>query len=290
MTNILNVDKLLAYDIPQARDDYDPRDAILYALGVGTGLSDQIDETSLLFERDLQVLPTMALVLGTPGFWPMDPGSGLDWRNILHGEQRLKIFDPLDPFGTMIGETRVTDIADKGQGNAALVRAVKELRTQSGLLVAQASETWLVRGAGGFGGERNLPGDPLPPVPDRAPDFEVVLPTSLSQAATYRLSGDRNPLHIDPDIAKNAGFDRPILHGLSTMGLVARAVVHACCGGTAKNLREIGVRFTSPVYPGDTIRTHIWQDNDIIQFRAEVIERKQPLIENGLAKISRMAV
>ena len=290
MTDVLNIEKLRAYKIPQAQDDYDPRDAILYALGVGTGLSDQIDETSLLFERDLQVLPTMALVLGTPGFWPMDPGSGLDWLNILHGEQRLKIFDPLDPFGTMIGETKVTDIADKGAGNAALVRAVKELRTPSGLLVAEATETWVARGAGGFGGERNLPGNSLPSVPPRAPDFEVVLPTSLSQAATYRLSGDRNPLHIDPDIAQNAGFDRPILHGLSTLVLVGRAVIHACCGGIAKNLNEIGVRFTAPVYPGDTIRTHIWQDNDIIQFRAEAIERQQPVVDNGLAKISSMAV
>ncbi|MEH6758563.1 MAG: MaoC/PaaZ C-terminal domain-containing protein [Parasphingorhabdus sp.] len=290
MTDNLNIEKLMAYKIPQARDDYDPRDAILYALGVGTGLSDKIDETSLLFERDLQVLPTMALVLGTPGFWPMDPGSGLDWLNILHGEQRLKIFDPLDPFGTMIGETKVTDVADKGTGNAALIRAVKELRTPSGLIVAEASEVWVARGAGGFGGARDLPGDPLPPVPDRDPDFEVLLPTSLAQAATYRLSGDRNPLHIDPEIAQSAGFGRPILHGLSTMGLVGRALIHACCGSIAKNLHEIGVRFTAPVYPGDTIRTHIWQDNDIIQFRAEAIERKQPVIDNGLAKISTVAV
>ena len=133
-------------------------------------------------------------------------------------------------------------------------------------------------------------GNPLPPVPPRNPDFEVVLPTSLSQGATYRLSGDRNPLHIDPDIAQSAGFDRPILHGLSTMGLIGRAVIHACCGGIAKNLHEIGVRFTAPVYPGDTIRTHIWQDNDIIQFRAEAIERKQPVIDNGLAKIRTVAV
>ena len=286
MTDILNIEKLLAYEIPEARDDYDPRDAILYALGVGTGLSEKIDETGMLFERDLQVLPTMALVLGTPGFWPMDPGSGLDRVNILHGEQRLKIFEPLDPFGTMIGETKITDIADKGPGNAALIRAVKELRTPSGLLIAEASETWVARGAGGFGGERNLPGNPRPPVPPRDPDFEVVLPTSLSQAAMYRLSGDRNPLHIDPDVAQNAGFDRPILHGLSTMGLVGRALIHACCGGIAKNLHDIGARFIAPVYPGETIRTHIWQDNDIIQFRAEVIEGGEVVVDNGLAQIS----
>jgi acyl dehydratase len=286
MTEALDAGKLLAYKIPQARDDYDPRDAILYALGVGAGLSNQIDETSFLFERDLAVLPTMALVLGTPGFWPMDPGTGMDWLNILHGEQRLKIFDTLDPFGTMIGETKVTDIADKGPGKPAMVRAVKELRTPSGLLVAEATEVWVVRGAGGFGGEPNLPGDPLPPVPARTPDFEVILPTSLAQAATYRLSGDRNPLHIDPKTAQSAGFDRPILHGLSTMGLAARAVIHACCGGIAQNLREIGLRFTAPVYPGDTIRVLIWQDGPSIHFRAEAVEREQIVLDHGLAKIS----
>ncbi len=290
MTQPLNIEKLQSFSIPQAQDDYDPRDAILYALGVGAGLSDEIDETSLLFERGLQVLPTMALVLGTPGFWPMDPGTGLDWLTILHGEQRLKIHEPLDPFGTLIGDTKVTDIADKGPGKPALVRAAKELKTLSGLLVAETSDVWVNRGAGGFGGVRELPGDPLPAVPTRDPDFEVVLPTSRVQAATYRLSGDRNPLHIDPETAGNAGFDRPILHGLSTMGVVARAVIHACCASITQNLCEIGVRFTAPVYPGDTIRTHIWQEEDTVHFRADAVERAVRVIDNGLAKLSVPAV
>ena len=290
MTEILNTEKLFAYKVPQAEDEYDPRDAILYALGVGAGLCTEIDEASLLYERDLQVLPTMALVLGTPGFWPMDPSAGLDWQSVLQGEQRLKIHEPLDPFGTMIGDTSITDIADKGFGKSALVRAEKQLRTPSGLLVAEASEVWIIRGSGGFGGKSDLPGDPLPPTPVRDPDFEVMLPTSRVQAATYRLSGDRNPLHIDQDIALNAGFERPILHGLSTMGLVARAIIHACSGGIAQNLREIGLRFTAPVYPGDMIRTHIWQEGDTVHFRADAIERGTRVIDQGLAKINAAAI
>ena len=285
MTKVLDVEKLRAYKIPQTHDDYDPRDAILYALGVGAGLSDQVDETSFLFERELQTLPTMALVLGTPGFWAMDPETGLDWPAILHGEQRLKIFEPLESFGTLIGETNVTDLADKGPGKPALIRAVKQVKTLSGLLVAEASEVWLVMGAGGYGGERELPGDPLPAVPVRDPDFEIALPTSLAQAATYRLSGDRNPLHIDPQMARDAGFDRPILHGLSTMGLVSRAVIHACCSGIASNLSEISLRFTAPVYPGDTIRTYIWQKGEQVHFRAEAVERQIGVIDNGVARI-----
>lgn len=285
MTKQLNIDKLLEYKIPQARDDYDPRDVILYALGVGAGLSVQINETNLLFEKDLQVLPTMALVLGTPGFWPMDPRAGLDWQSILHGEQRLKVFEPIDPFGTLVGETKITHIADKGPDKAALIQAVKELRTLGGTLVAEATEVWVARGAGGFGGSRKLPGEPLPSVPGGAPDFEVVLPTSRSQAAIYRLSGDRNPLHIDTQSALNAGFDRPILHGLSTMGLVARAIIHAVCGGIAQNLLEISARFTAPVFPGETIRSHIWQEADILHFHAEAVERGQRVIDNGFAMI-----
>lgn len=286
MTEQLNVEKLLEYAVPETHDDYDPRDAILYALGVGAGLSAEIDETAFLYERDLQVLPTMALVLGSPGFWAMDPESGLDYLKILHGEQRLKLHRPLDPGGILVGNTKVTDIADKGRGKPALIRAAKEVRTLSGQLVAESSEVWFVQGAGGFGGERALPGDQLPPVPDRDPDFEVVLPTSLAQAATYRLSGDRNPLHIDPQTARNAGFDRPLLHGLATMGLVGRALIHAACGGIAARLREIAVRFTAPVYPGDTIRTHIWQEGNTLHFRAECVESGLKVIDNGVAEIA----
>ena len=283
MSSPLDVEKLQEYKIPHATDDYDPRDAIIYALGVGAGLDPAINEVDFLYERQLQVLPTMALVLGTPGFWPMDPSCGLDWINILHGEQRLTLFQPLDPAGTLLGETIVTNIADKGLGKSALVRAVKTLKTLSGALVAESTETWVVRGAGGFGGERELPGDVLPPVPDRSPDIVATLPTSVTQAATYRLSGDRNPLHIDGATARRAGLDRPILQGLSTLGVVARALIHACCSGDAARLSSIDARFTAPVYPGETITTEIWNMSGTLHFRSSVSERKLVVIDNGVA-------
>jgi acyl dehydratase len=282
---MLDVEKLRAYAIPEARDEYDPRDAIIYALGIGAGLEPAINEHDFLYERQLQVLPTMALVLGTPGFWPMDQRCGLDWVNILHGEQRLTLFQPLEPFGTLLGETSITDLADKGTGKPALVRAIKTLKTLGGTLVAEAIETWVVRGAGGFGGERALPGKVLSSVPDRKADFVIALPTALSQAAIYRLSGDRNPLHIDAETAKRAGFDRPILHGLSTLGLAARAIIHACCDGDATRLRSIAARFTAPVYPGETITTEIWNSPEALHFRSSVSDRKQVVIDNGMATI-----
>jgi acyl dehydratase len=281
----LDAEKLKGFAIPQARDDYDPRDAIIYALGTGAGLAQEIDEIGFLHERQLQVLPTMALVLGTPGFWPMDPRTGLDWVNILHGEQRLKLFRPLDPADTLVGETRITDFADKGAGKAALVRAIKSLRTLGGTLVAEATETWVARGAGGFGGERDMPGEPLPGVPDRAPDYSITLPTSLAQAAIYRLSGDRNPLHIDPLIAQRAGFDQPILHGLATFGLAGRALIHAVCGGDASRLSSIAARFTAPVYPGDAITAEIWQAGPALHFKASVTGRGVTVIDHGFAMI-----
>jgi acyl dehydratase len=285
----LNVEKLRAYAIPEASDDYDPRDAIIYALGVGAGLDPAINETSYLYERQMQVLPTMALVLGTPGFWPMDPSCGLDWINILHGEQRLTLFQPLDPAATLMGETSITDLADKGPGKSALVRAVKALKTPGGTLVAEAMETWVVRGAGGFNGERELPGEALPAVPDRSPDAIVALPTAVTQAATYRLSGDRNPLHIDTETAQRAGLDRPILHGLSTFGLAARALIHLCCNGDATRLSSIAARFTAPVYPGETITTEIWNMPETLHFRSSVTERQIAVIDRGIATIDSFA-
>lgn len=282
----LDLNALRAYTIPDARDEYDPRDVILYALGVGAGLSDAVDETHFLYERGIQPLPTMALVLGTAGFWPLDPKSGLDWINILHGEQRLTMHQPLDPAGIMLGTTRVTDLADKGPGKAAMIRAVKTLKNPGGELVAEATETWVVRGGGGFGGDRNLPGEALPAVPSRDPDYAVPLPTSRAQAATYRLSGDRNPLHIDPIVARRAGYERPILHGLSTMGVIARAVIHACANGDAERLREIALRFTAPAFPGDTLETRIWQEADRLHFRATAVERGVIVADYGLAKLA----
>lgn len=290
MTGPLDVEKLRRYAIPQATDDYDPRDAIIYALGVGAGLDPATDEVDFLYERQLQVLPTMALVLGTPGFWPMDPRCGLDWINILHGEQRLTLFQPLDADGTLLGETSVTDIADKGPGKAALVRAVKTLKTLSGTLVAEATETWIVRGAGGFGGESALPGEALPPVPDRAPDFVRTLPTAVTQAATYRLSGDRNPLHIDSDTAKRAGFDRPILHGLSTLGVAARAIIHGLCSNTAVRLTAISARFTAPLQPGAVVKTEIWENGGKIAFRCRSVQTNDIVVDNGHATLDIFSV
>jgi acyl dehydratase len=281
---VLDVERLRAYSISECRERYDARDAILYALGVGAGLSDTVDETDFVYERTVSALPTMALVLGTPGFWPMDPRVGLDWPQILHGEQSLILHRPLEPQGEVIGKAFIGELADKGPGKSALLRSGRTLSAPSGELVAEIEEIWVLRGAGGFGGERDLPHDPLPPMPERPSEAQLDLPTSRQQAMLYRLSGDRNPLHVDPATAKLGGFERPILHGLSTMGLVGRALIHLCAGGQAHRLRAIRVRFTAPVEPGETIRTEIWREaNGDVRFRALSVERGFVVIDGGLA-------
>ncbi len=281
---VLDIERLLAYRVPEYHERYDMRDTILYALGVGAGLSPTVDELNFLYERDLKALPTMALVLGTPGFWAMDPKAGLDWPQILHGEESMVLHRPIEAEGELIGKTWVEDIADKGPGKPVMIRSRRALSTLSGLLVAEMSELWVLRGAGGFGGERHLPGEPLPAVPDRPADCVIELPTALNQALIYRLSGDRNPLHADPKLAKNVGFDRPILHGLGTMGFLGRALIHMCADGDPHRMRSMRQRFTAPVVPGDVIATEIWDEGDgSARFRATVPARGVVVADCGEA-------
>lgn len=282
---ILDVERLKAYRVPECRESYDARDTILYALGVGAGLSRDIDECDFVFERDLKALPTMALVLGSPGFWGMDPRTGLDWMQIVHGEQSLRLYRPLEGQGELVGRTVVTDIADKGLGKPALIRSARKLTTLSGVLVAEIEELWVLRDGGGFGGSRHTPATSIPPMPDSAADITIDLPTSRNQALIYRLSGDRNPLHVDPETARQAGFDEPILHGLSTMGVICRALVQRCCGGDPSRLSALSLRFTAPVIPGEVIRTEVWQNGREIRFRASVPAAGKIVADGGVASI-----
>jgi acyl dehydratase len=269
----LDVERLRAYRVADTRDRYDRRDTILYALGVGAGLSEQ-DDTDLVFERDLLALPTMALVLGTPGFWAMDRSSGLDWLQILHGEQSFRLHRPLEPEGDIFGCTTIGELSDKGVGKPAMLRCTRELTDGvTGAPVASLEEVWVLRGAGGFGGENVAVSERMAPVPDRPADASLDLPTGRNQALIYRLTGDRNHLHADPAIAALAGFDRPVLHGLATMGVVGRALVRLACDGDPRRLSAMRLRFTAPVWPGDTIRTEIWEEQGLIRFRSSVPER-----------------
>jgi acyl dehydratase len=270
--------------------EYTPRDVMLYNLGVGYGSSPlDPDELAFVYEKDLRVAPTFAVVLGFPGFWAKDSRSGIDWVRMLHGEQTLHIHKPLPTSATVIGRSRIARIVDKGVGKGALVLIERKVSDKAtGELLATIEQLNFCRGDGGYsaGGDPSdeAPTSP-PPVPERAADALCDLPTRPEIALIYRLSGDDNPLHVDPEIARGAGFERPILHGLATWGVAANAVLRTTCDSDPTRLALFRGRFTAPVYPGETIRTEIWRAGNAVHFCSRVLERDVVVLNNGYAEL-----
>jgi acyl dehydratase len=279
-------EKLLNLAIPTVEQTYTAKDAMLYALGVGLGF-DPTDRNQLdfVYEKNLKVLPTFAVVLAYPGLWMRDLDTGIDAIKVVHGEQGLALHKPLSPAGAVVGKSRVAGVVDKGEGRGALVMVERKIYAKgSGELIATVAQTAFCRGDGGFGG----PSGPTPKpheLPARAPDLVCDLPTSPQAALIYRLSADINPLHVDPDVAKAAGFPKPILHGLATYGVAGHALLKAACGYDPARLKSLNARFTAPVYPGETFRTEIWLDGEVASFRTTAIERNVVAISNGRAEL-----
>jgi len=274
-------DTLLNFPIPTIRQTLRWQDTALYNFSIGLG-QDPMDKAQLdfLYEPRLKAMPSMAVVLGYPGFWIRDPGTGVDWVKVVHGEQSLILHQPLPAEGEVTGVSRVTGVVDRGPGKGAMVYSSREVRDAAGTLLATLEMTTFARGDGGFGG----PSGPVKaphPEPDGAPDFTLDLPTRPEAAIVYRLNGDHNPLHIDPDIAKAAGFERPILHGLCTFGVVCHALMRVLCDYDPARFGRMDLRFSSPVYPGETIRTEIWKQEGGAAFRARVVERDKVVVSNG---------
>jgi acyl dehydratase len=280
----IDVDKLLAYQIPTAKQTLRREQTAFYALSVGLGM-DPLDQQQLRFvdySRDLHALPSLALVLGHPGFWLGDPRSGVDPKAVVHGEQELTLHSTLPTAGDVIGETRILGVVDKGPGQGALLYTTKEVRDGSGELLATTVNTTFVRGGGGFGGDgKALRTNHRPP--ESSPDLFVDLPTRPEQALYYRMNGDDNPLHADPEIARAAGFSRPILHGLCTFGVVCHALLRTLGNYDVHRLKSMKLRFSGPVLPGETIRTEMWRDGS---FRARVVERDAEVVSNGFANFT----
>ena len=283
----MDIEALNNWKFEDIEHSYTERDTMLYALGLGFG-EDPNDpkELAYVYEDGLVAAPSMAVILGYPGFWLKDPKTGIDWKKVLHGEQWLEVFKPLPVAGTVIGRTSIDQISDKGAGKGAVLYLSRDIiDAASGETLARVKMSTFCRGDGGFGGE-NLPG-PVPAVlPDRAPDHVCDLTTLPRQALIYRLSGDYNPLHADPEVARSVGFDRPILHGLATYGLAGRAVLKSICDYDASRLVGLDVRFSAPVYPGETVRFEIWEDGKDVRFRASVPEREVLVLNNGAARLA----
>ncbi|MCF8468279.1 MAG: MaoC family dehydratase N-terminal domain-containing protein [Sneathiella sp.] len=283
----IDYDKLVNWKFDDVEQTYSSRDTILYALGVGLSMDPlDMDQLRFTYEEDLQALPTMGVVLASPGFFLKQPEYGVDWVKVLHGEQGFEIHKQFPAQSTVIGTTKITEIVDKGEGKGALLYSTREIYEKStGDHLATLSSTTFCRGDGGFGGPKT--GGAAPHVlPDRAPDSTVELPTLDQAALIYRLSGDYNPLHADPRIAKSAGFKAPILHGLCSLGVAGHAILKQACGYDPAKLKALRLRFSSPVYPGETIVTEMWHDGDVTSFRCRVKERDIVVLNNGYAKIS----
>lgn len=268
---------------------HDARDVMLYAVGVGVGIDDPTGDETLTFAVADQpaVLPTMATVLASPGFWQREPRHGIDWRRVLHAEQSLIIHRPLPVEGELVGRLTIEAIEDKGAAKGALLVSRRELHNRaSGELLATERRVTFLRGDGGKGGGGGRLAAPHA-VPDRAPDIVIALPTRPEQALLYRLSGDFNPIHADPAVARAAGLEQPILHGLCTYGVAGRALVKALCGGRPERLRRMDCRFTAPVYPGETIATSVWLEGEgRAAFVARTAERDVTVLANGYAEIA----
>jgi acyl dehydratase len=282
----IDYEKLMALKIPDAEHSYGEKDTMLYALGVGLG-HDPTDRQQLdfVYEKNLKALPTFACLLGYPGFWVKDLDTGIDWVRIVNGEQGFTLNAPVQPRGTVVGRTRILEVIDKGEGKGAVVYTERKITDKtSGQLVATVTQTTFCRADGGFGGPpRESP--PSHKVPERAPDLACDLDTRPEMALVYRLSADLNPLHADLDVAKAAGFPRPILHGLGTFGVVGHALLKSVCDYDPARMTAMSGRFSAPVFPGETIRTEIWRDGSIVSFRALVPERNIVAMSNGRAEV-----
>ena len=282
----IDYDKLIEWKIPEVAQKFTRRDTMLYALGVGLGADPcDADQLKFVYEQNLKALPTMAIILGYPGPWYAQSDAGITRSHVVHGEQSFAIHRPLPVEGAIGGLTTITGVVDKGKDKGALVMTECTVRDKaSGDTLCTLTSTSFCRADGGFGGPSG-PVKPVHPIPDTPPDAVCDLPTLPQAALIYRLSGDYNPLHADPAYARKAGFQMPILHGRCTFSIAGHAILKTCCGYDPARFRSMEGRFSSPVYPGETIRTEIWRDGNIVSFRSTVPARGVTVLNNGRAEI-----
>ena len=279
----IDVQRVVGAELPAADMQWDERDVILYHLGLGGGATRPTDRAELAYLYEglgPSVLPSFGVLPGMGALMGMFdvPGMDIDRSMVLHGEQEITLHTrPLPAVAATSSTGQIDSVWDQGSG--ALVVGVAETRDGDGTLLCTNRMSAFVRGEGGFGGDRA----PKSSSPDKSgpPDLVVELPTLPHQALIYRLSGDLNPLHADPDYAEGAGFPRPILHGLSTYGVACKAVVDELLGGRVADVLSYRARFSGVVFPGETIRVSVWDRWPWLVLEATTVERDSPVLADG---------
>lgn len=279
-------DELISRRAEDISFSYTDTQMLLYNLSIGMGRDpDNAKELPFVFEKpSLSVAPTAAAIIGAGGANLLG-AVALDWTRLLHGEQRLQCHRPMPPQAELIGTSWIAEIVDKGVDKGAIITMAMDVRLSTGEPLYTMENVIFARGDGGCGGPSNSIATPHR-VPDRKPDLVHVSETRRDQALLYRLNGDRNPLHADPGIARKAGFPAPILHGLCNYGIACRAVLASVCDYDPDRIGSFDVRFTSPVYPGETIHTDIWVDPGLVSFRCRTEERNIVLMDNGRCELN----
>ncbi|MGC8604255.1 MAG: MaoC/PaaZ C-terminal domain-containing protein [Desulfomonilaceae bacterium] len=237
--------------------NYNWKDVVIYALSIGA----QTDELQFIYENaqgGLKVFPSFATVMGSEVFLELFSDVNVDFSRFIHGEEGVKLYRSIPSEGEAFVEGEITNIYDKVKG-ALIVWRLKVI-TGTGELLAEAKHGVFYVGAGGFGGDPGPKAEVFEPSPRAQPNFAISYYIPQNQAALYRLNGDLNPLHVDPDFAKKGGFSQPILHGLCTYGYATRAILHGACNGDVERFKEFKARFSGVVYPGDTLVTEGWED------------------------------
>ncbi|WP_156545836.1 MaoC/PaaZ C-terminal domain-containing protein [Cupriavidus sp. D384] len=281
-----SIHHLVGFEIPDQYQDYDERDSILYALGLGMGqLVGDSSELRYVYEKNLTAIPTQLAVLAGSSDWMRDTRTGICWEQLVALSHDLRLSRPLSASGKVYSKTVVENVYDRGIGRGAIIKWKRVVYdATNGEEIGTIDGQALARGDGGFGGEPPIRRE-FPGIPQRQPDYISEHRTLPGQALIYRLSGDWNPLHADPEVAREAGLEAPILHGLCNLGIAAVAIGRTLVGGVG-SLMAIGGRYSSIFFPGDSLRTEIWHEDSAVLFRCISCRTKHVVIEDGLASIA----
>ena len=279
----INYDEIMNLTSENVEISYSDKDSILYSLGIGLGNDPMnLNELKYVYENSQSVLPSMATNFQYHS--PLLLKTNINFIMVVHGEQRLSITNALPVSGDFIANAKVIGCYDKGPARGAIIEVETTVKNKKdNEEICKLVSTTFARGDGGFGG----PDSPKKEIfiPDGEPDYVSEVSTKPDQALIFRLSGDYNPLHSDPNFAKAAGFEKPILHGMCTYGIACRSLVNEICENDASKLKRFDCRFSSPVYPGETIITEMWKKDKMVYFNSKVKERDRIVLKNGVSVI-----